>query len=402
MNEAKSITLTEDMAGWPRLFRDSGLDCVMDPMVVRAADFFIGGPEYCRAMGGRASNEYWPLIESNFDGVLAFFHVLMTRDRIPLIDYWHTFDSKLATWLGDSVILNVNGGPVYNDIEQKAREKLSTVADTLPRGASLDLDKELLDVGYFWQPDLGQVAVHPETQSAARFVLGGLIFGEYAQRGGADHLLQCKRLRMMTELGGQPAAPAADWNAEERVLFEKIDALANVDRALSVKNQDVLPNVLLHLLASGRRSPRALLDAALEIRESSAGRGYRALLRRLREAWLLGRKDEDAERQINVVADELEHRISGQRMAMTGIEVQGTITGKAGVKADLGLVNADLGFEGSIRLPNIQISVPQGIRNWFVDHTVLKGHQKLLLRMALNQHSFTDVTRGLHEVWRNA
>jgi hypothetical protein len=30
-------------------------------------------------------------LKKNIDGILAFFHVLMTRDRIPLIDYEYTF-----------------------------------------------------------------------------------------------------------------------------------------------------------------------------------------------------------------------------------------------------------------------------------------------------------------------
>jgi hypothetical protein len=139
-NQTNEITLPMDAAEWPRLFHESNFDCVLDPMVVRAADFFIGGPDYCRAMGQGATADHWPVIESNFDGVLAFFHILMTRDRIPLIDYWHTFDSKLHSWLGDSVVLKVHGGPVYRGIEQKALAKLSTVVDTLPQGASLDLD----------------------------------------------------------------------------------------------------------------------------------------------------------------------------------------------------------------------------------------------------------------------
>jgi hypothetical protein len=50
----------------------------------------------------------------------------------------------------------------------------------------------------------------------------------------------------------------------------------------------------------------------------------------------------------------------------------------------------------------ISVTVPERIRNWFVDQFVLKGHQKLLLRMALHQRSFVDVRRGLHEVWRSA
>jgi hypothetical protein len=209
---------------------------------------------------------------------------------------------------------------------------------------------------------------------------------------------------MMTALGHLPAPLAPDWNAEERALFKEIDTLANTDRILSVRNQEVLPNVLLHLLAGGRRSPRALLDDALKIRESSAGRDYRALHCRLREAWSLGRRNEDAERQVGQVTAELRQRISGQPMELTAIEVQGTIKANAGVRAELGVAAAGLSLDGSVHVPKTRISVtvPDRIRNWFVDQFVLKGHQKLLLRMALHQRSFADVRKGLHEVWRSA
>jgi hypothetical protein len=142
---------------------------------------------------------------------------------------------------------------------------------------------------------------------------------------------------MMSALGGRPVVPADDWNSEERKLFKNINALANRDdAALSIRKQEVLPNVLLHLLATGYRSPRAMLDAALGIRESRAGRDYRALLHRLREAWLLGRTDADAEGQLKQVAIELRERISGKPMMMTGLEIQGTIKGGIGKKIDLG------------------------------------------------------------------
>ena len=49
----------------------------------------------------------------------------------------------------------------------------------------------------------------------------------------------------------------------------------------------------------------------------------------------------------------------------------------------------------------IPIEVPAGVRNWFVDHFVLKKHQKLLLRMAQDQHSFTKVDKALETVWRH-
>ena len=100
-----SLHLPNDLRQWPALFENEGLDCVMDPMVVRAAELFIGGLDYCRKMTGQADTDFWPAIENNLDRVLTFFHLLMTRDRIPLIDYGQTFITELPEWVGSSVFV---------------------------------------------------------------------------------------------------------------------------------------------------------------------------------------------------------------------------------------------------------------------------------------------------------
>ena len=50
----------------------------------------------------------------------------------------------------------------------------------------------------------------------------------------------------------------------------------------------------------------------------------------------------------------------------------------------------------------IPVVIPQGLRNWFVDNVVLSRHQKLLLHMAKNQHSFERAREGLRTIWQAA
>ena len=399
----ESFELPTDTDTWPKLFDEHGLDCIMDPMVLRVADFFIGGRDYCRRMAPEATSDPWPTIKSNLDGILAFFHILMTRDRIPFIDYWDTYISEMPAWLGDSIPLKVFGGAVYRGIKEAALEKLKDAADTLPEGESLDRDRELLAFGNFWTPSLGNdVKIAPKAEAAAQFVLGGLIFGEYAQKGLADHLLQSKRLRLMSELGSPKAKPKLDWNAEETALFAEISKIADRDE-ISLKDQEVLPNVLLHLLVERERGPKALLEGALKLRETDEGRAYRAVNRRLRQAWLLGRHDEILESEINRVAVELGHRISGKPMHITGISVEGGFDAASGAKVDLGLaeVHARGWIKATWEYMSISVEVPAGVRKWFLDQFVLRKHQKLLLRMARDQYSFTDIAKALESVWRH-
>jgi hypothetical protein len=398
----EAFELPADTETWPALFDSHGLDCIMDPMVLRAADFFIGGRDYCRRMAPGATSDPWPAIKSNLDGILAFFHILMTRDHVPFIDYWETYSSDMPGWLGNSIPLMVSGGAAYRGIKEAALEKLSSVIPTLPAGASLDRDRELLAFGNFWNPGLGSVQVAPEARSAAQFVLGGLVFGEYAQRGGADHLLQCKRLGLMSTPQRHDAKPKTDFAAEEAALFAEITRIANRNE-LSFTDQEALPNVLLHLIAEKERSPRAILDAALRLRETDEGLAYRDLNRRLRQAWSVGRRDGTLQAELNRVAVELGRRLSGKPMHITAVSIGGTLEVAGGPKADLGIFKFEA--RGSIKATleniNVRIEVPAGVRNWFVDRFLLKKHQKILLRMARDQHSFTDVGKALEKVWRH-
>jgi hypothetical protein len=401
-DELTYLDLPPDTNEWQKLFAAAGVDCVMDPMVARAADLFIGGPDYCRQMTQTAPDDLWPAMQNNVDAILAFFHILMTRDRIPLIDYGDTFSSRLDEWLGSSIILRTSAASAYPEVKTKALQRLSIVAANFPRGKSLDLDKELLAVGYFWQPNLDGLPVVPEATAAAQFVLGGMVFGAYADAAFADHVLQSKRLQMMTDLeNGMPAVPD-DWQTQERALFAKIAEIANQDRSLTAKDEIAVPNVLLHLLADRRKSPRALLDQALEMRDSSAGRSYRAFHKRLRDAWHDGRRDDEAERQIDAVATELKQRISGEPTIIAHLMVGANLTAGVRAKFDAGIAAVDINAKVDIDKPKTPVSiiVPRALRNWFVDDILFSRHQKLLLRMAQSQHKFENIRRGLYAAWR--
>ncbi len=142
------------------------------------------------------------------------------------------------------------------------------------------------------------------------------------------------------------------------------------------------PTVLPHLLLSGPRNPRELLERALQLRESPEGRLYREWHARLRAAWSQGRRspeEDDAE----VVRREIEARL---RSRAEGASIWAT-------KLD---VEVEAGFSVGGEVP---VGVPNKLRSWLVDAFKFRGHRKLLLRMSLDQHAFDNVGRGLRELW---
>jgi hypothetical protein len=47
----------------------------------------------------------------------------------------------------------------------------------------------------------------------------------------------------------------------------------------------------------------------------------------------------------------------------------------------------------------MRLAIPEWIRNMVVDHLPFRRHRKLLLRSALAQAEFQDVSRKLEKIW---
>ena len=66
-------------------------DVVVDPLVVRYGEVFLGGR---RAAGERADAK-WRAIANDIGGLLLFFDQIVLRERIPIFNYGDTFDMGL-------------------------------------------------------------------------------------------------------------------------------------------------------------------------------------------------------------------------------------------------------------------------------------------------------------------
>jgi hypothetical protein len=104
-------------------FVANDLDFVPAPMVMRIADLFIGGRSFAKK-SGLVPEKVWSVISRNVDSLLMFFHLLMNRERIQLIDYESNFTSNFYT-LGQ---LAVPVHPrIYAAVKNLALDKLESV-----------------------------------------------------------------------------------------------------------------------------------------------------------------------------------------------------------------------------------------------------------------------------------
>jgi len=395
---------------WSASFQEAAVDFVPDPMMLRAAELFLLGQDRAAEAGAVGGpDEVWGVVDRNMDGVLAFFHVLMTRDRIPLIDYETTFPSHhFSEILGDVVVpVHVDHG-VYTAVKQEAQDKVRDRREdlrALPPAMIADIARELGTSGYEWYPDPG-LDLPGDQRVAATFLLGGIIFGGYAQAAGVDHILQSKRSRLFAALT-VPQAEDPLWGfRKEQELFRRFQQYIAIDDRLRADEFELPPSVVPHLLLQDPppRTPGELLERALALRESPAGRAYREWHRRLRHAWSLGRHDDAAERAVVEVLRELKKRFPhGQAdeddRPILAMKVDIGLEAEAKVGGEPWPAEAKLG--GKVEAKDIRVGIPNRLRNWVVDRLPFQRHKKLLLRLSLDQRKYDNLMRHLRQLWQS-
>jgi hypothetical protein len=403
-------------------FAAKGVDFVPDPMVMRIADLFISGRSSAKQWGLKPE-EVWRAISNNSDSLFAFFHLLMTRDRIPLIDYGSTFmRSSFAKELGQ-LLVDIHPGGIYQTLKQRAEEQLEKTLDLSRIPAEMRAEiaerrkNEQQAVGYDWNPDAGQK--FKDDKVLGSMLLGGLIFGGYAQMTGSDHVLQPSRQALLIEATQPEDAPL--WGAkQEAKLFARLNAIVAKDPRLSSTSCELPPTVLPYLMKQKPTSSTDLLHKALALRDGDGDfKAYREWHRKLRAAWRMGAHSEAEEKAVIDVTQELSKRFpagkdvfDAPRLWSREIGLKGTVGFKAveagleaespaGAKFKLGLgggpkaeLEADLG--------KVTLSFPNWIRNWLVEGLQFRSHRKVLLRMALAEQNFDYPLLGLKALWEAA
>jgi hypothetical protein len=416
MTEPSGRQTPDPTASLVQEFERAQVDYVPDPLVLRVADLFIGGtafvpnihpnPDIGLDMHAKITpSKVWETIDKNVDGLIAFFHLLMTRERVPLIDYDMTFNTQNFGALGNIAVPVHPPHDVYQQFKKDAQRKTAEMDfGRLPGKMVEDIAGELVSSGYEWLPEAGVDLVDPSQRTAATFLMGGLIFGSYAAAIRGDHLLQTKRARLFMELTIAPEArPQWGWKKEGE-LFAELDKMALQDPDVIGLRDRPLPPTVLTLLIEGSKNSRDLLDRAMTMRQEDEWKDYRRWYARLRKAWADGHHDASAEDDVRRVTEEIGKRLARQlnkgepvpltqkEIAIRGDPEEIKIKGKAGV--NVGLVKAE------VEIDNLQrIRLPEPLRKWYVDTFVMRDHRKLLMRMALAQQGYEKLSFGLRNLW---
>jgi hypothetical protein len=131
---------------------------------------------------------------------------------------------------------------------------------------------------------------------------------------------------------------------------------------------------------------------------------YRDWFQKLRDSWSLGHHDEKAEGAVMEVLRELKKRYpqfsepdkEDKPIWATKIDI--------GVEAGAKIGHEELPLEAkagvNVKAKDIEIGVPNKIRNWIVERVLFRRHKKFLLRISIANTSYDNFTMGLHKIWR--
>ncbi len=380
---------------------------VPDPMIIRAGEIFASGLTASKRLS-QYDWQVWEALQLNIGSIVDFFDMLVTRTAIPLIDYNGTFeplvfDAPRETFPARDLFCEVEvGHVVYEEIKKGALIKLADLDLARIGDQALRPLRELEAFRYDWNPELSIGTYDPElaakTQSLAnltgahkqlaQFLLGGLIFGGYAQASNTTHYIQSKRSRYYLGLTTSPEA-LTDLSSEgEDSIFDGAHQ--------SLKNSGVeawrsrpAPPVLPYLLDITPKpwSGAKLVEAALNFRNRQEGADYVAAVNILRADGIAAHRMED------MLA--MEHKQALDMLApYSRLDQQKSEGLDWKLSSDLiGLPGGEV--KGKLRLPT-------WLRVWWNDHIPFGGMRKTMRRMWMADAAYRDLSAKLEEAWRGS
>jgi hypothetical protein len=381
---------------------------------LRTAELFFNGWSGCLPLK-QPQEQIWEAIESNLHGLLTFVDMLLTRDCVPLIEYDATYRpgavraiNELVGELATDVLI---AGAVSSEVRKAAVDKLKALhLQAIPERDVMDVVGEMTAYVYDWQPDLLDLDLRDgPTRRVAQFLLGGLIFGWYAEASETDHLIQQKRSRLFAALTKPGDGKKYLAREQEAALFEDLRRACVGADSVWVNEIPANPTVLPYiLLGSGQRpeNTQEVLDRILKLRDSGLGRSYRAWFGDLRESLSRGRYAIGAKRDIDKVRAELDQRLRGEfpkwsrevdLSAKLGPTLSISVEAPTGPKFEF-----EAGLAALEAKTNLRLGVPDWIRNWLLDLNPFGRHRKLLLRAALAESEYRNVLEDLRRLWKQS
>jgi hypothetical protein len=378
-----------DPADW-QLIRPG--DVVVDPLVLRYGEIFLGG----RGGAGERAEAKWRAIANDVGGLLLFFDQVVLRERIPIFNYGDTFDMGLN--LSERVLARVNEYEeilVEVDVQYLPYAQAKSVAieqvkelfnekRALPDDLAREIIRHLSVFEYDWNPNVDALGLETEKERRlAAFLVGGLVFGAYAQQTGAPHVLQPKRSRLFT------AVSLKSENASDAFESKLFRDLARVIHEMggTVENMPILSFMPL-LLSRGnaRETPADVLARALAFRSLPAVRDYRAQLAALFAEWAdEGSISQETRRSVKGLTDRVARELGIAKDELVSAKLNAAQLGTGGLSA----IDASVDLrQGTKRL-----------WGWVFPGLINRGSRKLLTRATAAQSEYVDIAKALRNRW---
>jgi hypothetical protein len=359
---------------------------VVDPMILRSGEIFLRG-----AAGARDPSAAWEFLAMNLHAVGTFFDRLILDERIPVFNYsdsfdlGQNFDQRTLSYVNSDGEILVDVDVDYGTYHEVKRAAVAELEKLYAGGSGVDAQEaynilgELSASGYAWYPHLGDLVLANEQEKRlAAYILGGLIFGAYAQASGADHLMQPKRSRLFLALSLRRSTA----RTAEEILFSKLGELLGRPVADVPYTPTFLPLLLAH--ASG---PADVLGLALELRKSGEVRDYRSwLLAALTDFDANGRITIERTREVEAIERAIRRRLAG--LPLPSVEIKTTVAAIAG---------------GALPAPGLDLGKPMAAAwGWLVSQIPGRRHRKLLTRAVIADREYVEIDRRLRTVWSGA
>jgi hypothetical protein len=391
-----SIQIDEhSLKGWQQFSSQAGF--VPDPMILRTGEVFLNGLTGSNALG-RLDLDVWAALKDNIAGLTDFFDLVVTRDRIPLIDYNYTFDKDTVAQplerLLESKALPVTIGYIpYGIVKQGAFNSLKGI--DLPRVQAFGRQLTELDsLRYDWQPKLEDyrgpeswlshaAELDEDTIRAAKFLLGGFIFSGFAQASETEHYIQPKRSRFFLSLTAAPNLMGQLTHDDEQPIFDA--AIEGLEQTMAtVHKLDGLPPVLPYLIAKAPANATApdILKLALEFPQTTDGKRYCEAAAAVRGDGVQAVHAKDAALAARKEAIALLRPFTQLAEHDGGFKVE-----------------ASVGMEGPKASLSKELRPPAWLQLWWNDHTPFGGIRKTFRRMWIAKESYDRFEKQIHDIW---
>jgi hypothetical protein len=380
------ITIASE-SDWKQL-ADQGVNAVLDPMVVRCGELFLRGVKEATF-----PEAVWDLLEANIHGVAMFFDRLVLDEKIPIFNYGDTFDmrlnfdqrvfSRINDYDNALYDINTGFGPdcQYDQVKRAALAELAKVYDGTHRvsqNLASDILGELSAAEYEWSPSLYGLPYVPEPENERRlaaFLLGGLIFGGYAQRIEGDHVLAPKRSRLFL-------AVALGKDSVGRLIEENLFAELKSRSHFHSEDLPWTPSLFPYLLSKAR-VPLDLIELVAKLRKTTEVREYRRWLREVLRDAQDGKVSIEKRKDVKALLASID-RTLGSVPRLPTVEVKVTV-------ADVvkGKPPGAVDFTPTLKT----------LWGWFLENLPGNRYRKLLTRAVVADNEYPVLMNRIKNLW---